>query len=238
MQRIAGVAVTSLVVLFACSTPPRDEPRTGRNVRAAAASFTSRFGVDAPSTRNLDDRTDVVLPARASDAITIADHAAGVEARFRLRGAQSIAGVASGGDVLYAGAVDGADLLHRRQPDGVEDFVAFEARPSHEELVYDLDVRKAAGVRLVGNTLELLDKTGSPVLRVAPPWYADANHARHAAHLTLEGCEYTANNGAPFTGKVATPGADECAVHVSWHAETYPILVDPAWQATGKMARP
>ena len=51
----------------------------------------------------------------------------------------------------------------------------FESRPAREEIVYDVDVSRVAGFRLVSNTLKFLDEGGNPRLRVAPPYVVDAS---------------------------------------------------------------
>jgi hypothetical protein len=63
-------------------------------------------------------------------------------------------------------ALPGADVLHRVHPEGTEDYVVFEERPATEEIVYDVDVAHVAGLRLVSDTVEFLDKGG----RLAFEW--------------------------------------------------------------------
>ncbi len=46
---------------------------------------------------------------------------------------------------------------------------------------------KVAGLRLFANTLELLDSSGMPRLRVSPPYLLDAKLKRHTATLELSG---------------------------------------------------
>src|SRR5438094_438277 len=82
---------------------------------------------------------------------------------------------------LYAGALQGADLVHRPNAEGTEDFVVFDERPAREELDYTVDVSRVAGLRLVANTLEFLDEAATPRLRVAPPYVLEAGGRRQAA---------------------------------------------------------
>ena len=88
-------------------------------------------------------------------------------------------------------ALPDADVIHRPSAEGTEDYVAFDSAPAREELVYDVDVSRAAGLRLVANTLEFLDKEGAPRLRVAPPMVIDAAGKSNAATLTVEGWHST-----------------------------------------------
>ncbi len=72
-----------------------------------------------------------------------------------------------------AAALDGSDIVHRVHAEGTEDYVVFDSRPAHEEIAYDVDVSRVAGLRLVSNVLEFLDEGGAPRLRVAPPYVVD-----------------------------------------------------------------
>jgi hypothetical protein len=109
----------------------------------------------------------------------------GLSIHFALRGASEVPIAVADGLVLYPGGFGGADIVHRVHPEGVEDYVVFESRPPTERLVYDVDVSAVAGLRLVADTLELLDGGGAPRLRVAPPYVVDAMGRRHAAKLEL-----------------------------------------------------
>src|SRR5262249_38413619 len=105
-----------------------------------------------------------------------------------------------------------------------------------EELSYDVDVSRVAGLRLVSNTLEFLDDGGTPRLRVAPPWVVDARSERNEARITLEGCAHDASTIAPWGRKVTPPGNARCVVRVAWEGAEYPAIVDPSWTATGSLA--
>jgi hypothetical protein len=163
------------------------------------------------------------------------DGASRVSVRFRLRDAKPSAVDVADGYALYAGALGGADVVHRVHAEGTEDYVVYETPPAREELRYDVDVSRVAGLRLASNTLEFLDDGGSPALRIAPPYVVDAKGARHAARLSVEGCAYEASPAPPWRRPVTPPGAGTCAIHVAWSAIAYPLVVDPSWVATGSM---
>jgi hypothetical protein len=75
------------------------------------------------------------------------------------------------------------------------------------------------------------------VLRVAPPYVVDARGERHEAKLGVSGCAYDASPAGPWGRTVTSPGAERCAVRVTWARDiAYPAMVDPAWTATGSMA--
>src|SRR4030095_10366336 len=97
------------------------------------------------------------------------DDTSHVSVSFALRNAGDVPVAIADGMALYAGALGGADLLHRPHPQGVEHFVVLEKRPPKEELSYLVDVSRVGGLRLVAGTLELLDEAGAPRLRVAAP---------------------------------------------------------------------
>jgi hypothetical protein len=180
----------------------------------------------------------VELPARADGETRLDDAVSHVKVHFRLQDAKPSVAAVADGYALYAGALDGADVIHRVHAEGTEDYVVFETRPAREELRYEVDVSRVAGLRLVTNTLEFLDHRGSPALRIAPPYVVDAKGDRHDAKLAVTGCVVDANGGAPWGQPVVSPGGDRCTVHVTWNGVTYPAMVDPAWSATGSMTVP
>ena len=193
----------------------------------------------APSA--LDPSTTVELPARADGAVRLAHVASGLSVSFTLEGASPALFAADRGIALYrAAAPGGADLLHLVGRDGTEDLVVFERAPGEPALRYRLEIPAAAGLRLVAGTLEILDAGGVPRLRVAPPYLVDAEGARRAAFLAVEGCAVDTSPAVPWGRPVTRPGADRCAVVVRWSPNDlhYPILVDPAWKSTASMVVP
>jgi MYXO-CTERM domain-containing protein len=196
-----------------------------------AASATLRPAL-APASRGL---ATIDLPRRADGAVHLTDDASHLQIAFTLEGASPAAAALAGGLVLYAGAAPGGgDVIHLPSATGTEDLIHFDHAPAKEELRYRVDVSRVAGLRLFGGTLELLDRSGTPLLRVAPPYVLDAAGARHEAALALEGCAADDSPRAPFGRPVTSPGAAFCTVRVDWHAAhvTYPALVDPVWGTT------
>ncbi|HXU01995.1 MAG TPA: kelch repeat-containing protein, partial [Polyangia bacterium] len=181
----------------------------------------------------------VVYPAQSNGRVRLEDASSGAVVAFRLRGAVSIDAEAGAGYLVYRGAHEsGATLLHRALPSGTEDYVAFDARPAAAKLTYELTRGpNVQGLRLVEGTLEMLDGGGTPRLRVEPPYVVSADGARVAATLAVEGCAFDTDPAAPWGREVTPPGAESCAVIVTWpDAEVrYPALVDPRWTTTGSM---
>jgi hypothetical protein len=135
----------------------------------------------------------------------------------------------------------GAHAMRVRVLDGgIEDIVTLERAPAAEILSYDVDVSHAPGLRLVADTLEVIDEQGTPRLRVAPPFVIDRDGSRHDAHLALDGCAYDRSPVAPWGRAHVAPGAPTCRLSVSWpHDLAYPLAIDPNWTTTaGKMAGP
>jgi hypothetical protein len=140
--------------------------------------------------------------------VKLEDDTSRLSVRFALTHVQDARIELAGGMALYRGALDGADVVHRVHAEGTEDFVVFETRPAREELSYSVDVSRVPGLRLVSNTLEFLDETGTPLLRVAPPYVVDANSQRREAKLAVTGCAYDTNPAGPWGRRVTKPGAD------------------------------
>jgi hypothetical protein len=179
----------------------------------------------------------VELPSCGGGQVVIEDAATHVRVAFALRGASDVSGEVASGFVLYASALDGNDILHRVHAEGTEDYVVFEHAPAREEVVYDVDVTRVRGLRLVSNTLEFLDEGGAPRLRIAPPWAIDASGFRIDAHIALDDCAYDTDASGPWGRSVTPPGSTRCRVRVAWHADDYPVLVDPEWSTTGSMTK-
>ena len=188
----------------------------------------ARHGVARPAS--------VVLPGIASGLVRIEDDTTRLSITFALEGASGAPIAVASGLAVYAGALGGADVVHRAHAEGTEDFVVFEERPATEELRYTIDVSRVAGLRLASNTLEFIDETGAPRLRVAPPSVVDAGGTPHAATLSVEGCAFDTSPVAPWGRAVTSPGSAHCRMIVAWGGVEYPVLVDPAWTATGSMA--
>lgn len=178
----------------------------------------------------------MTLPHRAAGAVTLTDQGSGTTVRFALEGCRDAAVAIADGIAVYPAAFEGADVIHRVHETGAEDFVVFEGPPSREALSYHLDVSGVAGLRLVGNTLEFLDPGGTPRLRVAPPVVVDALGRPSMGTLALSGCAVDRDPAPPWGRPVVSPGAASCSLHVAWHAEAYPVIVDPNWTTTGSMA--
>jgi hypothetical protein len=177
----------------------------------------------------------VELPSRASAEVRLSDDTTPFAVSFTLDGAAEAELAVAEGIALYAGAAPGGgDILHRVLPMGTEDLVFFERAPGIEALRYRVDVSAAAGLRLVSSTLEFLDPSGTPRLRVAPPYLLDATGKRLTAALSVEGCAVDTSPRAPWGRPVTPPGGSACDVRVDWSqaGARYPVLVDPIWQAT------
>jgi len=179
------------------------------------------------------------LPLDARGAFHIADES-GLEADVALRDTNEAAAEVVDGHVVYrkAAARGTADLVHRPSAEGTEDIVLFDERPESENLSYLLSLgSEVAGLRLVENTLELVDDAGAPRLRVAPPYVIDAEGQRHEARLSVEGCAVDTDPVAPWGRLPTPPGASECTVNVEWSGRDvrYPAVVDPSWTTTQSM---
>jgi hypothetical protein len=152
--------------------------------------------------------------------------------------AAATAKVADGYAVYEAALGNEATVLSRPHAEGVEDYVHFATRPARAEVRYEVELSNGvAGLRLVANTLEMVDSTGDPRLRIAPPFLVDADKNTFPAELSVEGCSYDENPAAPWGREPVAAGADTCTVVVSWNDEKvqYPAVLDPDWTTTGQM---
>lgn len=164
----------------------------------------------------------------------------GVGVRARLSNALNAEGKIAGDYVVYPNAYGiGNHVLYRATANGLEDFISFDRRPETPVVSYDIELSSAvSGLRLVANTLELLNGEGYPLLRVAPPSIVDAHGVTHPAALALSGCAFDSDPRVPWNRAVTAPSAKECRLRVQWDDTdvTYPALLDPTWSTTGSMA--
>ena len=177
---------------------------------------------------------EISLPAAADGTVRIADPTSGVGVGFRLLGATDVASQTADGVTTYPrGGPEGADVVHRVDASGLEDFVAFWHPPARSTLRYELELHQAAGLRLMASSLEVLDHGGAPRLRVAPPYVIDGRGDRHPATLAVEGCAVDTSPAPPWGRAPVPPGSPTCTVVVAWPERlAYPLLVDPQWELT------
>lgn len=244
-----GIVATASAIPVGCSSGetssdapqralPGSDPSAEESSAALARSIRARFPAAfaqpaAPASGPAEAK--VTLPSSAKQPFRLRDRASKIEIGVALEGAADVEATRDGDLVLFERAAPGdGDLVHRIVPEGVEDLVHFAARPSLEKVSYVIEIGTAAGLRLVSNTLEVLDAKGSPVLRAAPPYVLDAAGEQHAATLDVTGCAVDTDPRAPFRRAVTPPGARSCTVVVDWSAAhvSYPALVDPVWGST------
>jgi hypothetical protein len=158
----------------------------------------------------------------------------GASMRVSLQGAAHVAGIAGEGVVQYVGAANGATWLQVPHRYGVEELWSVPKKPATNELRYTLETTGIAGLRQIGNVVELLDASGDPRLRVAHPLLRDADGKDREGALAIEGCAVDRSEALPWGRAVTPPGADRCTVVVRWSDEglRYPLTIDPAWTST------
>jgi MYXO-CTERM domain-containing protein len=226
--------VSGRVVAAPATTRPvigRSIATSFRHVRADAV----RPELPDGAKRALLRSATVELPLRADGAVRLEDDTSQVELTFALRGASSATIETTAGTALYRRALSGADVVHRPSAEGTEDFVVFESRPAREQLEYDVDVSRVAGLRLVENVLEFIDHDGTPVLRMSPPYVVGQDGKVTSARISVDGCAYDVDPAGPWGRAVTAPSASSCRVRVGWQGVFYPAMVDPTWTATGSM---
>lgn len=240
VRRRARGAALLLLGAAACSAGDAGEgpDPAGPEAEGAHADLVHAGG-DQPAVAAVDDaahasqRLRIAAPARADGALEVAHEASGVGVVVHLVGAVPAAAEHLDGGVRYRDAAPGGgDVRLRIEPDGVEDFVSVPHPGALTELRYRFAPR-AAGLRRVGGSLELLDHGGVPRVRVPRPYVLDAAGARAAATLEVEGCAVDRDPRSPVGRAPIALGADTCTLVVRWPAGlAHPIEVDPAWTTT------
>lgn len=191
--------------------------------------------------RGVPPALSVKLALRANEWSRLKDESSGVAVSVRTIDATDAAASLGAGLVLYERALLGAHaMVSRVTPTTLEDYVVFETGPAEPWVSYELRLHDVAGLRLVANTLELVDGTGAPRLRVAPPYLVDSQGLKHIAELSIGGCAADVSPVGPWGRPPVAPGAESCTLRVAWeaHSVQYPAVLDPAWSVTGEMVLP
>jgi len=188
----------------------------------------------------VDRNARVTVPVHANGAFELQDFGTGMHVQATLEGAQERPAEMAEGYAIYRQAL-GPDtsLLRRVMPNGTEDFVSFAQAPDDPSISYKVTLdSNVAGLRNVGNALELLDKDGTPRLRVSPPYIVGNDGTWVESQLNLSDCNSDANPTAPWNRPVTAPGATSCHLRVSWDKDAveYPALLDPTWTTTNSMS--
>lgn len=173
---------------------------------------------------------DIELPSHGHDGFRLEHVPSGVSVVVRLEDAPQGEMVMDDSTAWYRDD-HGGEMALRLLENGVEDFVVAHAG---EEVRYQIDVSRAAGLRLVGGTLELLDAGGAPRLRATRAYVVDSEGRQRPAELVLEDCHADRDPRGPWGRPVVPAGADTCTLVVRWDGRglVYPLLVDPLWSMT------
>jgi hypothetical protein len=183
-----------------------------------------------------DQAVNLALPERADRPFRLADGSPGMSVEVTLLGlAPAPAEVAEGFVVYRRAHASGGDLLQRPTPTGTEDYLVFEAPPEKPGMTYSIALGTGvAGLRLVANTLEFLDESGAPHLRMSSPFIMGRDGAVHDASVAVTDCAFDSSSAAPWGRPVTAPGATRCTVSLEWAVKGlgYPAILDPSWTAT------
>ncbi|MCC6214172.1 MAG: hypothetical protein IT376_04850, partial [Polyangiaceae bacterium] len=183
---------------------------------------------------------EAVLPPSAGGWISVRRLDTAAEARFRWEGLADHAAEHTAGVVLYPGVVPGGgDVIVQALEDGVEDYLVLEEAPRGGRLGLTLRWAGAAGLRLVADSLELLDAAGTPLLRMHAPIAVGAAGEVYRVRVRVSGCRYDSDPRGPWGRPVTPPGAEECTVSFELPPGlAYPALLDPSWTSAGTYSSP
>jgi len=178
--------------------------------------------------------TIVQLPERASHGLRIRAPDGPLSIVATVANATSAMNVSPGGMAVFPDALEGGGAwLARTTAYGAEDYAVFSEGSLPSQLEYRVALHAVAGLRLVDETLEFLDVSGTPQLRMRAPWVSGAKVVRTTT-LEVEGCAVDRDPRGPWDRPVTAPGADECTVRIHWDPRglVAPLVVDPTWTST------
>lgn len=211
---------------------PTENP--GVELRSAGRHVTAHFA------RGTRVRAAARLPQSADQAFEVESIDAPASIRVSTKGARAAKVSIDGGLAHYAGALgEGTDIMHRITGDGTEDYAKFDHAPERSELTYRVELgRGVAHVRQIGNSIEFLDDSGTPRLRMDAPYGVDAKGERFAATTAVNGCAVDTNPAHPTGRTMVAPGNSACDIVVKWGSDVaYPATIDPAWASANTMAQ-
>lgn len=211
------------------------------SVRRSAALLTAAIGLTAAARAGADDApageplgnfelldgapATVSVPAHANEALAVRDPKSGVGVVVRFVSAASKAGVPDPDNPALTEFTDpfgaGSALALSQTAEGVGLLVTL-APAQTEPLALRLDLEGTAGLRAVGGTVELLDASGAPRIRIAP-------QVQQALALDLGGCAHDDSPAPPWDRAPTPPGAAGCDALL-----TVPLLVALRIETTAK----
>ncbi len=237
---IALLPLSMAIGVAAGSGCTSERAPTSDAARAELASLRSRFpGVleRAPTEDQLGKSAlSIDLPSDAAGDLVVRHDASGIGVRVRGLDPKRTATRSARVEIDGISVFVGAGVTMKKTRAGVEDFVSLTERPERGEVRYAIALEHVAGLRLVANTLELLEPDGTPRIRMAAPWAIDAAGARQDATIAIDGCAFDTSPVGPWGRPVTAPGSDGCTLRIQLGALTYPALLDPSWVATGFMS--
>lgn len=177
------------------------------------------------------------LGTRSTDAALLRDRDSGLLVQITRQGDATSVAAIDNGYVVYADRAP--HVLRTVHHEGIIEHLLFEDAPAAPEVRYSLQLREGSGsLRLVADTLEVLDLLGTPRLRLAPPVVVDAQGHWRPARISVERCVVDTDPRAPWGHTSAPVPATPCDMGIAWdNADlTYPVLVSLTWSATGSPA--
>lgn len=263
----AGIALVGALSAAACGAEPSNDEIDAQGAAALASERPGEHAIARELARRVaprhaawlaarvgararaGDRRGVgqgaprlALPEHAHEPFHLSEPTGQVGVAVQLVGTEAVGRERLGSLSLYAGALGaGSALMLQPTEHGVEDYVAFATAPPTSEIEYRIELgASVAGLRSIASTLELLDASGVPRLRVSPPHLLGADGARASADVSVLGCAVDRHPAPPRGRPRVAPGARECRLRVAWSSDavSYPALLDPRWTLTSSLSEP
>lgn len=201
--------------------------------RGGQVELPVRSGARGAARASVGDRANVATKITSADGT--------MEVGVSLRGAVAATASVVEGLVVYPGGHPLGDVVQRATGDGTEDWLLLPRAPQVPVVELDVALSKGvAAVRQVGGSVELLDASGAPRLRMAPPRMVDDDCKVVPVEVSVTGCTVDRSSAFPVRRPHAPPAAASCRIALSWPRTgvKYPASLDPSWASASSMSEP
>jgi PKD repeat protein len=161
-----------------------------------------------------------IFPKQFTEPVRVRCGIADVSCRPIGASPESVGTIADNGDLVYSNAFTGCDVSYRCMPLKTEEFITVKDASALTRWTWELDTHGLTPRLTAASTIELLDASGVPRLRINAPDGKDAEGKLLSAGKEL---------------KLELYG-NRVALSTDLRGCELPVVIDPSWSSTGSIA--